>query len=132
MSATRGNRRKRERRACSLYMQFVNSRNGEPIGDVADISREGFMLECVKPIQLNMDYSFRVDLSAEISTKPFIVLIARSRWSRPDPLDGRLYDTGFEIIRMDHADAQVFEAIYDRFGSTRTSGDSRTGYVWRR
>ena len=37
----------------------------------------------------------------EISKKPFIVFTARSRWSLPDPIDGRLYDTGFEIIKMD-------------------------------
>jgi hypothetical protein len=131
MSTQRSERRRRERRACSLYMRFMNSRTGEMVGDLSDISRDGFMLESVKPMPLNVDFSFRIDLSAEISTKPFIVLIARSRWSRADPIDARLYDTGFEIIKMDPSDAQVFAAIYERYGSARAGGDSKDSYVWR-
>ena len=75
------------------------------MGDLADISRDGFLLESSKPIPLNVEFAFRIELSAEISTKPSIVLTARSRWSRPDPIDGRLYDVGFEITNIDVVNA---------------------------
>jgi len=90
------------------------------VGDLADISHEGFMLESLKPIPLNTEFSFRIDLPPEISRKQSIVFTALSRWSQRDPLDTRLYDVGFEILKTDPGDAQVFQLIYDQYGSSRT------------
>jgi hypothetical protein len=120
MTTPLGDRRKRTRRALSLYLRFINNRTGEPVGDLADASRDGFMLESVKPIPLNAEFSFRVDLPAEISEKTFMIFTARSRWSRRDPVDGRLYDTGFEVLKMDASDIRAFELLFDRYGSRRT------------
>jgi len=101
-------------------MRFMNNRTGELVGDLADISRDGFMLESMKPILLNTEFSFGVDLPPEISRKPFIVFTARSLWSQPDPVDVRLYDTGFEIIKMDPNGTQAFELLIDQYGSRGT------------
>ena len=90
------------------------------IGDLADISRDGFMLESFKPIPLNAEFSFRIDLPPEISRKQSIVFTAKSRWSQRDPLDTRLYDVGFEILNTDPGDAQVFQQIFDQYGSKGT------------
>jgi hypothetical protein len=110
----------------------MNNRTGELVGDLADISRDGFMLESLKPIPLNAEFSFRIDLPPEISKKPFIVFTARSRWSLPDPIDGRLYDTGFEIIKMDIGDTHAFELIFDQYGSSGTSRGLGTDYLWKK
>jgi hypothetical protein len=95
------------------------------------MSRDGFMLESLKPIQLNAEFSFRIDLPPEISQKPFMVFIARSLWTLPDRVDGRLYDTGFEIMKMDPSDTRAFELVFDRYGSSSTSRDLGTDYLWR-
>ena len=117
---SRSERRKRDRRSTSLYIQFINNRTGELVGDLADISRDGFMLESFKPIPLNAEFAFRIDLPPEISRKQSIVFTAQSRWSKPDRLDSRLYDVGFEILKTDPGDAQVFQQLYDLYGSTGT------------
>ena len=119
-NTSRSERRKRGRRPTSLYVQFINNRTGELVGDLADISRDGFMLESFKPIPLNTEFNFRIDLPPEISRKQSIVFIAQSRWSRPDRLDSRLYDVGFEILKTDPGDAQVFQQLYDQYGSSGT------------
>ncbi len=131
MSTPRRDRRKRQRRSCSLYLRVLDNRTGEPVGGLADMSRDGFMLESLKPIQLNAEFSFRIDLPPEISQKPFIVFIARSLWTLPDRVDGRLYDTGFEIMKMDPSDTRAFELVFDRYGSSSTSRDLGTDYLWR-
>jgi hypothetical protein len=87
-------------------MQFLNDQTGELIGDLADISPEGFRLESTKPIPVNAEVSFRVDLPPEISKKPWMVFTARSRWSLPHPVDKSLYEAGFEIMKMDPGDSQ--------------------------
>ena len=123
MRAYNADRRNRKRRTLTLYMRFVNSRTGEPVGNLADLSPGGFMLESVKTIPVNAEFSFRVDLPPEAARKPFMVFTARSRWSRRDPVDGRLYDTGFEIMQMDPGDAQILQTILDRYGRNSTFGD---------
>jgi hypothetical protein len=127
MSTSRNNRRKRERRSSTLYLRFVNHRTGEAVGDLADISHDGFKLESTKPIRLHVEFSFRIDVPPEISEQPFIKLTARSLWSVPDPLDSRLYDTGFEIISIDPGDRRAFEVIIERYSSSRTSRDISMG-----
>ena len=101
-------------------MRFLNNRTGEVVGDLADISRDGFMLESLKPISLNVEFLFGIDLPPEISRKPFMVFTARSLWTMPDRVDNRLYDTGFEIVKMDPGDTHAFQLIYDRYGSGST------------
>lgn len=123
MSRPIADRRNRKRRTVSLYMRFLNGRTGEPVGNLANMSPGGFMLESVKPIQIDAEFSFRVDLPSEISGKPFMLLTAVSRWSRRDPVDGRLYDTGFEIIRMDPGDTRALQLLLDRYGRSNPGGD---------
>ena len=120
MNMSRSDRRRRGRRPTSLYLQFLNNRTGELVGDLADISRDGFMLESFKPIPLNAEFAFRIDLPPEISSKQSIVFIAQSRWSQRDPVDTRLYDVGFEIVKTDPGDAQIFQQLYDQYGSSGT------------
>ncbi len=132
MSTPHSNRRKRERRSCSLYMRFMDNRTGELVGDLADLSRDGFRLEALKPIPLNSEFSFRIDLPPELSRKPSMVFSARSRWSQPDPIDTRLYDVGFEIIKMDPGDTQVFDLLIDQYGSSGAGGGSGNGFLWGR
>ena len=107
----------------------MNNRTGELVGDLADISRDGFMLESMKPIPLNAEYSFGINLPPEISRKSYIVFTARSRWSLQDPVDSRLYDTGFEIVRLEPGDTQAIELLIERYGSNRGSGND---YLWKR
>ena len=121
MNTPRSDRRKLGRRSTSFSLQFMNNRTGELVGDLADVSRDGFMLESFKPIPLNAEFSFRIDLPPDISNKQSIVFTARSRWSQTDPIDRRLYDVGFEIINIDPGDTQVFQQIFDRYGSGGTN-----------
>jgi hypothetical protein len=121
MNTLHSDRRKRDRRSTSIYLRFMDNRTGELIGDLADISHDGFMLESFKPIPLNTEFSFRIDLSPEISTKQSIIFTARSRWSQTDPIDRRMYDVGFEVTKIDPDDTQVFQQIFDRYGSNATN-----------
>ena len=98
---------------------------------MSDISRDGFMLEGMKSIPRNLEFSFRIALPPEIAQKTFMVFTARSLWSRPDTIDTRLYDTGFEITSMDPGDVRTFELMIERYGSKRTGRNTGSDYLWR-
>jgi hypothetical protein len=132
MAPSRRERRNRERRSCSLYLRFLNYRTGELIGSLADISAEGFRLESTRPIPLQVDFIFRIDVPREISARPYIKVMARSRWGKPDMVDPRLYQTGFEIVGIDASDVQAMARIIERYGSSATGVDSSISYMWGR
>ncbi len=125
-------RRKRDRRIFSEYMRLMNENTGELVGHLADISHEGFRMESKNPIPSNLDFAFRIELPLDISSKPFMVFLARSRWCKPDTVDPSLFDTGFEITGMDALDAESFRAIFEKYGSTNFKRGSAHDYLWGR
>jgi hypothetical protein len=112
-------------------MQFLNDRTGELVGDLADISPEGFRLEGSRPVPLNREFAFRIDLPPGVSQRSSMVFTARSRWCQPNPIDSRLYDSGFEIVAIDPRDSHAFQLICERYGSKSAGRDTDTDYLWK-
>ena len=113
-------RRKRDRRDFSYYMRVMNENTGELVGHLADISIGGFKLESQKPISKNTEYPLRIELSSDISDKPFIVFIANSKWCQPHLIDTTLYNVGFQIVDISSDDLESFKKIYDVYGSQKS------------
>ncbi len=132
MTPSSRERRTRERRSSSLSLQVVNFQTGESVGSLADISVDGFRLESTQRLPLQRDFLFRIDVPREISERSFIRMMARSRWGKPDPVDPRLFHTGFEIVGIDAADVHVVERILERYGSNATGIDSKINDIWGR
>jgi hypothetical protein len=125
-------RRKRDRRDFSYYMRVMNENTGELVGHLADISIGGFKLESLKPISKNTEYPLRIELSSDISEKPFIVFIANSKWCQPHLIDTTLYNVGFQIVNMSPDDQASFKKIYDVYGSQKSEKKTTdANYLWR-
>src|SRR5512140_2284145 len=125
-------RRKRERRTFSHYMRLMNENTGELVGHLVNISPEGFRLESLRAIPLNTDYPLRVELPADITDKPYMVFVARSKWCHPDRIDPTLFDAGFQIVDMTPGDHQIFKMIFERYGSLGNLNDNSMDYLWGR
>ena len=125
-------RRKRERRSFSHYMRIMNENTGELVGHLVNISGEGFQIESLKLVPLNADYPLRIEVPPDIGNKPFMVFIARSKWCQRDRIDPGLYDTGFQIVDMNPNDLEVFQLIFEKYGSTRDNRDGTADYLWGR
>jgi hypothetical protein len=125
-------RRTRERRACSLYLRFINQQTGKVVGTLADISAAGFRLESTGPLPLHTSFVFRVEVPNDISGRAYITLAARSRWTSRDPLDPRLYNTGFEIMGLDAANLGALERMMQRYGAAPIGIDLKISQMWGR
>ncbi len=112
-------------------MRLMHENTGELIGHLVNISQEGFRLESVRPIPVNQDFPIRIELPRDITDKPYMVFVARSRWCRPDRIDPTLYDAGFEIMEMIPSDVEIFRLIFERYGSNDTLHSDRADYLWR-
>ncbi len=113
-------------------MRLMHETTGELVGHLVNISREGFRLESLRPIPVNQDYPLRIELPRDITDKPYMVFIARSKWCRPDRIDPTLFDAGFEIIEMMPGDAEIFRMIFERYGSLDDDRTNGADYLWGR
>src|SRR5512141_1630688 len=125
-------RRRRERRTFSHYMRLMHEGTGELVGHLVNISREGFRLESMRPVAVNKDFPLRIELPRDITDKPYMVFMARSKWCRPDRIDPTLFDAGFEIVEMMPGDSDIFRQIFERYGTSDAFSERRADYLWGR
>jgi hypothetical protein len=125
-------KRKITRRDFTYYMQVTDDLSKQLIGYLSDISTGGFRLDSPKQIPPGRDFRMHIELTSDIADKNSMVFIARSKWCRPDHVDPNTYNVGFEIINMAPSDMDIFQRMFDKYGSQRTSrSKSSNDYMWR-
>lgn len=122
-------RRKLNRRNFSYYMRVMDESNGELVGHLADISTGGFKLDSRKPIPLNTDFRFRIELTGEVANKTFMVFAARSKWCQHDHYDPSAYNVGFQIVNMTAADFEIFARMFEKYGTQ--DKNTSLDYLWK-
>jgi hypothetical protein len=125
-------RRRLERKDFSYYMRLIDHDTGELVGHLTDISTGGFKLDSQKPIPIEKDFKFRMDLTGDVANKPSMVFIARCKWCEVDPLDPFLYNVGFQLINIAPSDIEVFQRMMEKYG-TKSEGkphDPRRSNRW--
>ena len=109
-------RRTTPRKKFSLYLRVMDDDTQEQLGHVVDVSADGLQLETTEKLPINKEYYLRVELTAELADRPYMVFIAKTKWSR----EGRipmLFHTGFKIIEIMPDDREIFLNILKRYSS---------------
>ena len=125
-------RRNRERKDFSYYMRLINNDTGEIVGHLVDLSSGGFKMDSQNPIPENKDFRFRMDLTSEVSNKPSMAFVARSKWCQVDPLDPFLYNVGFELVSVMPGDIDIFNRLMEKYGKKAADKrvDKRRTNLW--
>jgi hypothetical protein len=110
-------KRNLKRRAFSYYMQAVDEKTQKTLGYLADISPRGFRLDCKQSLPPDQDYQLRLDLTSDVADKPFMVIVARTKWCRIDVLDPFVFNIGFQVVNMGPEDAAIFQRIVEKYGT---------------
>jgi hypothetical protein len=125
-------KRKIDRRDFTYYMQVKDEATKQVIGYLSDISSGGFRLDCPREIPPGRDFRLQMDLTPEIADKNSMVFIARSKWSKPDFVDPTTFNVGFEIVNIAPADMQIFQRMFEKYGSQNPMRSKRSDdYLWR-
>jgi hypothetical protein len=109
-------RRKLKRRSLSYYMLVTDPTTNKTVGHLVDITPKGFMMDTQYQIPPHRECHFRLDTTADVATKSFIEITARSVWVAPDAVEVGLFDIGFEITTMTEEDADILQRIVDKYG----------------
>jgi hypothetical protein len=114
-------RRFNKRRKFGYYMRVVDNNTHALIGYLSDISSRGFKLDSKHALVVDRDYALRLDLTSDISEKPFIVFVARTKWSQPDSTDPFGHNVGFQIISIAPQDEKIFQRIVEKYGTPEST-----------
>ena len=126
------NKRKINRRDFTYYMQVTDDLSKQLVGYLSDISTGGFKLDSQKEIRPGQDFRLHIDLTAEIADKTSMVFIARSKWCRRDHVDPNTFNVGFEIINISPSDMDIFQRMFEKYGSQNSiRGKSSNDFMWR-
>lgn len=130
--ASRDKRERPNRREFSYYQKVVDDETLQMVGHLADISSGGFKLDSQKPLPINKDFRFRLNLSSEVADKPYMVFVARSRWCKVDPLDPYIHNVGFQLVRITPGDLEIFNRMMEKYGKeqARKNMDLRRSNKW--
>jgi len=124
-------KRKKDRREFTYYMQVKDEATKQIIGYLSDISTGGFKLDCPRQIPPGQDFRMQIDLTADVADKTTMVFIARSKWCRPDHIDPTSFNVGFEIINMAPSDVMIFQRIFEKYGREQASRKNSSDYLWK-
>ncbi len=110
-------RRRMKRLFISQYIPVTDTRSGQGIGHLVDVSPLGFRMDSQIPIAPNQRYDLRLDFPQEIAGRTWIEFTALARWCRSDPIQPQLYNAGFEIISMTPEDLEIFKLMARKYGA---------------
>ena len=125
-------KRKINRRDFTYYMQVTDDINKQLVGYISDISAKGFKLDSQKQIPPGQDFRLHIELTPDIADTNSMVFVARSKWCRPDHVDPNTFNVGFEIINMTPSDMQIFQRMFEKYGSQTTMRSRKSDdYLWK-
>lgn len=117
-----GEKRNENRKDFPYYMQLTDATTSQLIGHLADISNGGFMLDSDEQIPVGQEYNFHLALTADVTDKPFITFLARSKWCKTDPIDPQVYNVGFHVLEMLPEDLGIFNRVVNLYGTNKPKG----------
>jgi PilZ domain len=112
-----GERRRTKRRSISYYIQVMDSSTNKILGNLADVSKGGIMVDGRQALQVNEEIRIRMDTTPEVANVLHIDFIARVKWCQVDASAPGIYDIGMELVNISSMNAEVLARIADKYGS---------------
>jgi hypothetical protein len=109
------NKRRLKRRHLIYYLRVFDVTNGQLVGHLVDITKEGLMLISELPLINEKQYSFRMVLPAEILNKAELTFVATVIWCKKD-VNPDFYATGFRMVSIADEDMTIIESLIHRYG----------------
>ena len=108
------NRRKHERVNLIYYLAVFDRNTDELIGYLADISVEGAMLLCEKPLEIDNVYQFKIEIFSSSSTNKQIEFDAKCLWKKTNEYID-FYNFGFKFEKIDSKNIDEIQSLIDTY-----------------
>ena len=106
--------RKHDRKYMINYLRVIDRNTEELVGNLVDVTTEGFMLISDDPIETGVDFELKLDLPEEIRGSRQISFDAHSRWCKSD-VNPEFCNTGFRLSNISTNDIAIIESLIQNF-----------------
>jgi hypothetical protein len=110
-------RRRAQRQKISYYLQVMDSATQKILGNLADISTVGIMIDGRQAMPAGQEILVRMDTTPEVANVLHIDFTARVKWCQVDNFKPGIFDIGLEIVSISPANAEVLGRIAEKYGS---------------
>lgn len=107
------NERRAQREVINYYLKVYEAGSGEFLGYLADVTREGAMIQSRDPIEPDHDFELRMELGEDLAGEA-ICLKARSVWDRKER-NSIFHSTGFQFTHVEEQDAPKLEQLMQSY-----------------
>jgi len=105
-------RRKHPRTKVGRPLKVNDSDRGEPLGNLVDISPDGFMLLSAEPIEVNRIFQVSLELPEQVGAGHAARFGAESLWREPSNDPGKCW-IGFQIIDISHENVEKIHRLIE-------------------
>lgn len=105
-------KRKLYRNKVSQPYLLANRETGEPLGQVANISTEGFMIVHGHQLEIDRMYPCRLKFPEEILGADSMIFEARCVWCERDPYSDQ-YNVGFALGELPEDSREILQLLVE-------------------
>ena len=105
--------RQQERKQIIYSLRVFDARSGALLGQVADLSIRGFMLNSEQQLPKGRSMVLRVEMPRSLNGPQELEIKARVKWSRPDA-NSSFFNTGLHL-RLSRSDEKILSDLIRTF-----------------
>jgi len=106
--------RSQTRRRLVYYLRVFDRQGGGMMGHLVDLTTEGLMLVCPRPLVTGHTYRLRLVFPERIADRGELLFEGICRWCRPD-VNPDLYAAGLQIQGLHPEDGKFLLCLIDDF-----------------
>lgn len=114
-------RRKAKRQKISYYLQVMDAATNQVIGNLADVSAVGIMIDGLRPMDIGKEIRIHMDTPPDVASVLHIDFITRVKWCKIDSVSPGIYDIGLEMAHISPSNADVLARIANKYGSSEAT-----------
>ena len=103
-------KRKQKRWHLIYYLKVYDNKTGEMIGHMADLSPKGLMIVTEGDIELDQEFSLKMELPDTFQHKREITFDAMSLWSKKD-INPDFNAIGFRFLKITKSDMEIVKEL---------------------
>ena len=112
-----GEKRRLSRRNLRHQLMVLDRETDELVGYLVDITTEGMMLTCKKPVNAEGTFNLKMLLPDKIKGSRQISFVAQNIWYRKDTSSG-FYKTGFRLREISNGSKEAIQVLIQVFGAS--------------
>ena len=106
-------KRKQVRRHFRSNLRVYQGSTNLVVGQVVDITKDGFMLLCERHISPDLQLHLCLNLPRVVNGKRVLSFLASTVWSKEDKINPGYFNVGFRFLGLSQSEARIIEELIE-------------------